>query len=307
MYKIHMKYSGLILFLSVISMEYVKAQGCSDAGFCTVESIKTPAHDDTAGRYNNNIKTGVSFGAAKNGVAILTPYAEYTRNISRNISGTIRLLYSVHHGELATTSGFSDVLVSVNYRISPRINYVAGIKLPFNRSAISVSGQALPMAYQTSLGTIDGILGLGYSFSPFSITAAYQQPFDQNNNDFLAEEYPESSPEKEYLSTAGYERKGDVLLRASYTVKMRNEKYRLISSVLPVYHLGKDHYTDAEGITQKIKGSEGLTLNINMFLQYHPDNNSQVELLLGFPVISRESRPDGLQQFSVGLEFSQRF
>ena len=55
------------------------SQGCSDAGFCTVHSIKSTETDDFSSAGKNLIKTGASLGIAQYDVLIISPYVEYSR------------------------------------------------------------------------------------------------------------------------------------------------------------------------------------------------------------------------------------
>jgi len=161
----------------------------------------------------------------------------------------------------------------------------------------------LPMAYQTSLGTADIIVGMAITGKYFSLTTALHQPFIQNRNEFLPEDYPDGIITENYISTRGYHRKGDVLLRLSHPVKFRNNQWILISSILPIYHLGNDSYVDNTGKHSEINGSSGLTLNLNLFLQYRISESNHIEISAGAPIISRKVRPDGLSQFSLGVEY----
>ena len=60
---------------------YANAQGCSDAGFCTINSLK-PNYDGTALMYKNQIKIGTSLGNADNSISIFGNYMEYSRQVS---------------------------------------------------------------------------------------------------------------------------------------------------------------------------------------------------------------------------------
>ena len=304
-----MKNAFKILFGSiaaVISMEAF-SQGCSDAGFCTVQSIKTNTPVDISESFKNQFKIGFSYGMAQNKIAIYTPYSEFTRKFGARTAFTVKVLYSVHDGDLTTTNGFSDVILTTNYHFAENLQFIAGIKIPFNDANKQKNDLSLPMAYQTSLGSTDMILGLNYHKNSFSITTAYQQPFIQNSNEFDVSDYTEETLSGIYYSTNNYERKGDVLLRISRHVKFKNDKFLLIPSILPIYHLGNDSYTDKTGSLTEIKNSKGLTLNLNIFLQYKLNKSSRIELSAGAPVIAREVRPDGLSKFALGVEYGIDF
>jgi hypothetical protein len=297
---------GLFYLAIVISYSGL-SQGCSDAGFCTVGIMKPDVNETEAQNVKHQVKTGVSFGVAQYGVSVFTPYLEYNRRFGDKTQASVKLLAGLHSGELATTFGMSDVLVQVNHRIWNQITALLGVKIPFNHSTLTKKGKALPMAYQTSLGTFDFIVGATYHLQAFSISWGYQQPVFQNKNSFLAADFPTNSPEAEYLSTNAYTRKADILLRISYNIPLRDTKFNLITSVLPIYHLGNDRYQNKAGESVAIVGSKGLTLNLNVFLKYHINERSQIELIVGVPVVSRKVRPDGLSQFAVGIAYGINF
>ncbi|PIQ30284.1 MAG: hypothetical protein COW63_10065 [Bacteroidetes bacterium CG18_big_fil_WC_8_21_14_2_50_41_14] len=296
-----------LFYLAIIISYSGLSQGCSDAGFCTVGTIKPDVKATETQNVKHQVKTGVSFGVAQYGVSVLTPYLEYSRRFGDKTQASVKLLAGLHSGELATTVGMSDVLFQVNHRIWNQITALVGVKIPFNYSTLTEKGKDLPMAYQTSLGTYDIIFGANFKVKAFGFSVGYQQPLIQNKNEFVAEDYSPDRPESKYLSTNGYERKGDALLRFSYSIPIKNNKFTLITSALPIYHLGNDRFLNKTGELTDRLGSAGLTLNLNAFLMYRMAENQLVELTVGAPVVSRKVRPDGLSQFAVGIEYGISF
>ena len=163
------------------------------------------------------------------------------------------------------------------------------------------------MDYQPSLGTFDLIFGMGYKIAGFQFVAAIQQPLTQNDNQFFSSNYPLGSKLRKFQSTNQFKRSGDVLLRVSYPFTFK-EKYKLTPSLLPIYHLSEDKYTDELNIEREISGSQGLTLNANLYFDYEISSTSVLQLNVGFPFIVRESRPDGLTRSSIAtLEYKISF
>ncbi|MBX2977136.1 MAG: hypothetical protein KF721_13480 [Ignavibacteriaceae bacterium] len=110
-----------------------------------------------------------------------------------------------------------------------------------------------------------------------------------------------------FKSTKKFTRSGDVLLRVSYPINI-TPKLKLTASILPIYHLSNDKYIDEFNVDKEIKGSEGLTLNGNAYLDYELNNKSIIQLNLGMPFIVRELRPDGLtRSFIANLEYRIKF
>ena len=297
----------IVLLLMAASPFASYAQGCSDAGFCTVQSIKTAEMPDTAKNLRNTVDVGFIYGLSKYDVQVVTTFVEYTYNISDKVSFTARLLAGQRTGELAAVpAGLSDVILTMGYAFTDRMKFIGGFKFPLDDANYKKDGQSLPMAYQNSLGTFDMIMGLSYSVKRWAIIGGLQVPITQNNNGFLASDYPVDDPAYKYNSTYNYVRAGDVLLRVSYT-PVDSRRIRLITGVLPILHLFNDTYTDRDDVEHEITGSQGLTLNITAILQWKVTKNQVLEVTTGAPALSRKERPDGLSKFGIGLEYKIRF
>jgi hypothetical protein len=289
------------LLLTIIA-QLSKAQGCSDAGFCTIHAVKPSK--DTA-QSVNIIKFGTSYGVAQYQVTVISPYIDYTRHWGK-ISVNAKLLMGLRSGELSKTFGLADVILTSSWRATAHMQLIGGLKIPFNQANQKYQNLPLPMAYQTSLGTTDAIIGMTYKFKRWALSTAWQQPLTQNSNTFIVDNYPAELIKDPYLSTNEYKRSGDILVRVTHFSKI-NRKLNLSSSILPIFHLNNDSFRDSNGNRHTINHSRGLTLNLNTFIQYHLSQTSSLELSLGGPVKARDQRPDGLSQFSIGLEYAIRF
>lgn len=295
--------SAVFVFSTLIGF----SQGCSDAGFCTINALNPTTNKDTVTVKNNYLKMGFSFGSAQYGVSVLTPYLEYDYALNEKLLFSTKLIYGVRTGKLATTTDLSDIFLSVSYRIGKNWVVIKGIKAPFNSSNLVKKSNDLPMSYQTSLGTVDFICGLSYQKNNMSASVGSQIPLIQNNNKFLIENFGEDGIDERYISTNNFKRMPDILLRFTYHHKFKNEKLKLIGGVLPIYHLANDTYSNKSNETIEIKNSQGLTLNLNTILQYQVAINQLLEFSTGAPVIARKSRPDGLSQFAIGIQYGIKF
>ncbi len=296
----------LVLFLFSLFHPMVFGQGCSDAGFCTVESFAPHLHDEEPAD-KNRFKAGVSVGAADYDINVFGTYFEYSRFFSEKFSLDAKLTTLSQSGNDISTFGLSDIFVNGNYKIGQRALFTLGAKIPLMDANKMKDGLPLPMDYQSSLGTFDLVAGFGYTVGRVQLVAAIQQPLTQNNNSFLAEEYPVDSRLRDFQSTNEFQRSGDVLLRASYPFNL-GQKLKVIPSLLPIYHLSNDKFTDIDGIEQEIEGSEGLTLNWNIYLDYPLNDTQNLQLILGAPFIVRDARPDGLtRSFIASLDYRINF
>ncbi len=296
----------IFLFILIFSHFIVSGQGCSDAGFCTVESFAPHSHDDEA-TDKNRFKAGVSVGAADYDINVFGTYFEYSRFFNEKFSLDAKLTTLSQSGNDISTFGLSDVFVNGNYKLGEKALFTLGAKIPLSDANRMKDGLSLPMDYQSSLGTFDLVAGFGYTVGRVQLVAAIQQPLTQNNNSFLAEEYPFDSRLRDFQSTNEFQRSGDVLLRASYPFNL-GQKLKVIPSLLPIYHLANDKFTDIDGIVQEIEGSEGLTLNWNVYLDYPINDTQNLQLILGAPFIVRDARPDGLtRSFVASIDYRISF
>ena len=281
-------------------------QGCSDAGFCTIDSFK-PTSTDSIKAATNQVKVGAFFGGADNSISVYGSYLEYNKQFNEKFGIDVKLTSLAQNGNEISVFGLSDVFLNANYRASEKLKLTLGAKIPLSKADKSYNGLPLPMDYQASLGTFDLIFGLGYTIEKLQLVAAIQQHLTQNDNRFLSSSYPANSKLSAFQSTNKFKRSGDVLLRASYPIAL-NQKLKLTPSLLPIYHLANDTYTDEFNIEKEIKGSQGLTLNGNIYLDYEIDRKNSIQFNIGAPFVVRDSRPDGLtRSFVANLEYRIRF
>lgn len=296
-----------IIFFSVIFLfnsEKIYSQGCSDAGVCSIHSLKPELEIPFT---KNQFTVGLAYGKGDSGINVVNPYIEYNRSLNRNWSVNGKINFQSNSGTLASVSGFSDALLSVTYSSESNLSFTLGAKIPLNKSDKTENGLPLPMAYQNSLGTFDLIFGIGYKYNNLGIFAGYQKPLSQNNNRFFSSDYPANSLARGFPSTNKFERESDVIFRITYQFKASDNFY-ITPGILPVIHVGDDHYTDKQGQYIKIDSSAGLTLNVNLFMNYILDENSSLVLSYGMPLVSRKVRPDGLtRKFAVSLDYKYSF
>jgi len=281
-------------------------QGCSDAGFCTINSFKPNSTDSTKATCNQ-FKIGAFFGSADNSISVYGSYLEYNRQLNRKFGLDVKLTTLAQNGNGISVFGLSDFFVNTNYKASERMKFTLGAKIPLSKANKTFDNLPLPMDYQASLGTFDLIFGVGYEIKKFQFVVAIQQPLTQNDNQFIASTYPINSKLRAFQSTNKFERSGDILLRISYPIKV-NSKLKLTPSILPIYHLTNDKYTDEFNVKREIKGSQGLTLNGNAYLDYEINNQNSIQLNVGMPFVVRDARPDGLTRgFIANLEYKIKF
>lgn len=295
---------AICLFISLAIIG--KGQGCSDAGFCTINSLK-PHETDTIAERTNQIKTGISYGKADHSVYIIANYLEYNKLFTDKLGMDLKVTSIYQNGNDISSFGLSDIFLNASYAMSNYSTVTFGMKIPLSRADKMNQGLPLPMDYQNSLGTLDLILGLGFEIKKLQLVLAWQQPLVQNKNEFLADDYPVNSELSNFQSTNAFKRQGDIMLRVSYPFQIAS-KFRITPGVLPIYHLANDKYTDNGGLDREIKGSKGLTLNTNLYFDFDINHTNTIQLFLGMPLVVREIRPDGLtRSFLITFEYQIRF
>ncbi len=300
------KFILLTAILFGFATNYTYGQGCSDAGFCTINSFKPNSTEDNE-IFNNQFKVGASFGRGNNSVSAYGGYIEYNRRVSNKLGLSTKLTTLAQSGNEISVFGLSDILINANYKANQKLQLTLGAKVPLSKTDKTFDNLPLPMDYQASLGTFDLILGIGYEIKNIQFVAAIQHPLTQNNNKFINDSYPSDSKLRTFQSTNKFQRSGDVLLRVSYPVNL-GSKFKLTPSILPIYHLANDKYTNESNIVKEIEGSKGLTLNGNIYLDYEINSDKIIQLNVGMPFIVRKSRPDGLTRSLIAnLEYRIKF
>ncbi len=161
-----MKIILIFLLMSFIPFSYnLYAQGCSDAGICTVNSLKPASHDSLETTKYNHIKFGVSYGKADHSISVINSYLEYNRQLSSDFSIDTKILFTHQNGKENSVSGLSDIFLNLNYTFTENALLMIGSKIPLSNGNDKFNGMSLPMDFQSSLGTFDFIAGIGYRIS----------------------------------------------------------------------------------------------------------------------------------------------
>jgi hypothetical protein len=295
-----MKQALILLSVLLLSRTLV-AQGCSDAGFCTIGGL---GHQQGSGpQQHRSLRLLLTTGVGDESVTVFTPAIEYTHVIKRwQLQGRLTANYA--SGALASVFGPGDLFLSATYALPSKSalkpSFTLGTKLPLNGGNLKAEGRSLPLQYQSSLGTVDLITGVSLLSERWNLAAGWQQPLTGiNRNNFLPAYWPSGKADA-FPPGNDFNRKGDVLLRGAY--RYRLGRARMESGLLAIYHLGKDTYVDANQslLPISIRGSEGLTLNLTSSLELPLGPRWTVGISGGVPLVVRDVRPDGLtRRFAI--------
>ena len=292
----------LISLISFVFSIYVYSQGCSDAGLCTISGLDS-GFDET--EMKSTFKYSTIFGLGEQNVFHISTQLEASIPTIKSQVIQVKIPYNFTFGNLGNISGLGDLSISLNQKIfsnqNTRLNLVAGIKIPSNDANKTLDGFPLPMAYQTSLGTYDMILGLSTIYKKWHFGFGYQHSFGHNLNEF---EYRYDNPSdfNNYNESYHLQRADDIMLRIERQLLIGNANYMF--SVLPIYHLGDDKIKNG----QDVRNSSGLTLNLVAKSEFTITNDWKMGFTLAAPIIDKEVRPDGLtRSFVAVISFARHF
>lgn len=282
-----------LLFLAFsLTFHQTYAQGCSDAGFCSLKYHTE--NGDVSKVKKNEFLFELTYGIGEDNVVNLTPAITYTRRLHKSFSWSNKITASYFNGNLGSIANVGDLYSTLNYAIPTKNkmqwNVLGGIKLPFTSGNDRINDKIAPMPYQSSLGTVDFLLGAALTVKKLEFTTALQLPLTKNNKNT----YFKASLVDPFPSTNSFARKGDALLRVGYNVSTKNKKWDFKPNLLAIYHLGEDAYTNLLQQKVNIVGSEGLTLNANLIGQYNLPNKNSIGYSIASPLVIRDLRPDGL-------------
>lgn len=296
----------IVLFIMVLFVsKQLQAQGCSDAGFCTIGNLKPTASNK---KDKQKITLGLTNGIGDENVYVFTPSLQYDYKVNNQWALQAKLTANYASGNLGSVFGLGDFFIGGTFAPASvkkwKPTFLLATKIPLSNANLKLDNKSLPMQYQSSLGTVDAIAGISVTNNTWLIAAALQQPLTGHNNNNFLPVYWANPDAAKYAPGNNFNRKADVLLKANYTSKQIHQ-FKFNVGVLAIYHLGKDDYIDGN-ISNKpieINGSEGLTVNITSAGWLNVSKRFTLGLLAGFPIAVREKRPDGLtREFSISTE-----
>jgi hypothetical protein len=304
----NLKFLLLLLFIS-INFTNSFAQGCSDAGFCSVGNGFN-GHEVSM---KNSVDIGLVYGIAEEGVTVFSQYLTYTRDVTDKFAISAKLTSAIANGDFGTRGNLGDVFLTGNYKFKSKFSELEGaktwsllfgVKIPLTNSNDKINNVSLPMAYQASLGTFDFIGGVNLTYKKWDFNTAVQIPLSNNKNSYISNPFVTDK----FATTNLFERKSDVLFRTTYRLKTTNEKFTFKPNLLFIYHLGEDSFENIFGQRETIENSDGLTINGNLIVSYKLNKNSYLETSIATPFVVRKERPDGLTRaITLGLSYKVNF
>ena len=293
----------LLLFL-ILTLNQGYAQGCSDAGVC---SVSQQFDSSPAEKMAHHLSLTPSIGLGDQQSWVFSSVLSYQLQTHSGWSFGLALPYSSTFGNMTTTSGIGDLILSVNIPLwkneNQQISWLIAGKIATGDANQMYQDQALPMIYQQSSGTNDLITSLQWNVQSWLVAAGYQHAFNANKNEFLASDFPMDSDAAKYHSSAYLKRGDDVMFRIEKRFKGKG-KSSFRAGALPIFRIQADEIKE-EDIYHEIANSTGLTLNLYTSWKYQITEQFYTEFQLAAPPITREVRADGTtRSFLVNLRLA---
>ena len=296
------------VFISILSCfaQATMAQGCSDAGVCTIGDFYAKRIEDAKKAVRKNeIDLSFNYGAHGSQERFYQPQINF-RHIKKNGSFfEIRLPLSIARmtefdgPNSLTNTGIGDITATYNNKFSldkdHPVKYSVGLRISFSNADKS-SGQTIysyPMSLQNGLGTTDILAAASYDLGKYvSVGTGIQVPVIQYNK-HVAKFVPAPFT---VVNGEGFRRKPDALLKLMGHYQWKQIK--LNAGALGIFHLGEDHYNSSSG-KYVLEGSSGTTLNLTAELICALSKQWTVGILYAEPFKTRKIIPDGLARSRI--------
>ena len=307
---------ALCLLTGTLLSRTAYSQGCSDAGFCTMGAMKPD--QPFARKLNLRLRSlDLSY---YHGTTTLTPVissltADLNFSLNDRNSFQVKLPYQWVRGRLGETSGAGDLSLCLTRTVWSgdiwTISGSLGTKIPVNRSnKTNNEGLPLPMYYQTSLGTYDGIAGVSVLSRKWLFATGIQMPYNTNGNEFLWGKWSGKPELTDYVSHYGransLKRGTDIMMRAE-----RNFRFSRLNAslgLLPIWRIKQDEFANAQGVRIRQSGTTGMAMSAIATIGYNFGVRNGIRFLYGKKITQRSVNPDGLTRRSVfTITYSHRF
>jgi hypothetical protein len=307
----------LVLILSslfvCLANTNILSQGCSDAGFCTMGAMKPDQKFEKKGNIKlRSVEVSHYYGLTRFKDKIFVYTADFGFAFGKKMQGQVKLPYQRTQGVLANKGGLSDISLSLTRNLVAKekyqINATLGAKIPTgNPTKTDDQGRALPMYYQSTLGTFDVVAGISLATRGWLFAVGYQQALNKVDNKFVWGPFQGDPNEEEalrYPISPNLWRGKDVMLRMEKNVRF--SKFNISLGLLSIYRLDKDKTQKANEVEVYAPDSNGLALTALVGGGYRLTPRSAIKIMNGFRIVKRHANPDGLsREFvnTIGYEF----
>lgn len=293
----------LLLFSAILLHSYVSAQGCSDAGFCSMGALK-PDQDFSKKVVikPRSIELTQYVGMSTMDDLILSWILDFSLGIGKKNNLQIKLPYFYVSGPLAETHGVGDLSLSFTRTLISEDKYslsaTVGGKIPTNNSNFKEDGRPLPMYYQSSLGTYDIVAGLSLISKKWLVATGIQHPLNKNKNEFFWGQWKSSELTEQanlYPVSNFLDRGTDLMLRVERNFRL--SRLNLFAGLLNIWRVSESEITSPKtGERVKNEESDGLAITAMAGAGYQFSVHNGLKYLYGYQLFNNHVNPDGLSR-----------
>lgn len=298
-------FTSVFAFILLMTQTPIFAQGCADAGFCTMGAMRPD--QNFSKKINLKLRSAELshyIGITKLQNTIRAYQIDLNVGITNKLTAQFKIPYMYTSGKLGKTNGWGDISVSLTGNVLStekyQVNATVGMKTWTNTQDLTTEdGLPLPMYYQTSLGTTDFVLGLSYITKKWLIATGWQKPLSgSNNNNFWWKPY-EGTPQwwyaLRYAESIWLRRSADLMFRVQRD--FRFSKWAFSTGMLFIYRPNEDTWWNKEAkVWEASEGSDGLAWTFLTGAAYNFNTRSSIKVSNGFRIIRRDHNPDGLSR-----------
>jgi len=301
-----------LIFLSLIFFIFSEksfAQGCSDAGFCTMGAMRpNQEFGKTLSFFPNSFQATWSVEQPIPEMLVNSIETELIWAVSPKSYLQFKLPYVFIQGNLGSVSGVGDISLSytrvIKLSLQNSVGFTIGTKIPTGSTNLQVENRPLHMFYQTGLGTYDLVLGASWLNRDWLFSAALQHPFNANQNQF--EQSLLSNEENVgYTTSRGYFRGTDLMFRVERS--FRFSRFSLHTGVLPIYRINNDRVQNEENIWEEVEGSNGFTVSWVSGFNYNLNAKTSFRLLYMQRLKRREAHPGQSKEYLFSMTLATKF
>lgn len=314
-----------------LSIQSIFAQGTGDSNVSLYGNIAPNLRENED---YFSISTLVRYDQGKNDVTSIAPMFKLDTNVNEQLD--FQLWITSKHASGDLTNGFSlgDVGFIGAYHLTDTflddkkdqsidfgliMSLSGGKKLKIDSPTGSY--YTYPMEYQSSLGTVDLIVGYTFKLENINLSAGFQQSVtSKNQNNFYPSYFGLGDYNENYPSSNEMKRAGNLYTRIGYSLFGQSGTFnKTTTSMLNIgltgfYKITNDKVFNKSVLVgypetgyYEVKGTSGLALNGVIQGNYELNNNAEIVLYGGIPLVQRKENIDGLERnyfVTIGLTWN---
>ncbi len=314
----------VLLFLAVLfisSFQRAVAQGCSDAGLCTMGTLKPNQFFDSKLRFRlKSIDLNHTLGVTPTQDRIWQTSLDLNFTFKNKWTAQLKLPYQVVQGRLGEAQGLGDVIFSMSRTIfnneKVQVALTIGGKIATgDANQAKIEDRPLPLIYQSSLGSNDIIFGGSVRTRNWMFAAGYQQPLNATRNTFMPEMWENTSKNEDanlYFANNQFLRGSDIMMRVERNVRF--SRLNIFAGLLGIYRITPDKVMmehNGEMQYMSLRSSQGFVFTLMTGFGYQFSAKSGIRFLVGkkdFEQFTRGKHIDGLvRNWVYSFSYQYRF